>query len=185
MTPYEYWRDGHGLTNIVPANTNQPESDEFFEKLTRLLFKQKLTEFGCGVGRLAPYFDPALYIGVDICAKAVSIARRNHPDYSFLLFDDVWAVSSPHAVLAHTVMLHIPDDGLKKTCHRFKAPMVVISEILGRNWRREGNPPVFNREIGDYESAMKLAGYRLHRVQWAPYPHYRETDISILEFHRE
>lgn len=184
-TPYEYWASGDGLTNVTPPSNGNPESAQFFEILTRKLFLQSVVEFGCGTGRLAKYFDPNLYLGVDICSAAVKYARFSNPLHKFkTLVSATEVVTSPNAIFAHTVMLHIPDESLEMTCCNFDAPMVVISEVLGRNWRRDGNPPVFNREINDYDRAMKFAGYKLQRVEHAPYPHYKDTDLAVMEFHR-
>lgn len=191
MTPLEYWRDGHGLGNITPAGNDQPETEEFLKELQNVCFGQDVMEFGCGVGRLAPFFSKKHYLGVDISPAAIEIAKKTHHGYKFEVdANDFNLVTiSPftygHVAIAHTVLLHIPDDLIQATVDRFRQRRVIVSEILGRNWRRDGNPPVFNREIHEYDEIFLQAGYRMHRSKWFEYPHYPDTDIAMTEYHRK
>lgn len=185
-SPFEYWRSGNGLPHITPPGKEWPEGDGFREKIRDLFFLQQTVEFGCGRGRLAGCFDPALYMGFDICEKAIMEATAAKPEYSFFVDDGFSSLMFGDALLSHTVLLHVPDDLLSSTIARFQQPRVIVSEILGREWRnRSDNPPVFNRGLMEYEAAFKAQGYKLHRVLFHPYPHYEGTDLSILEFHRD
>lgn len=84
--------------------------------------------------------------------------------------------------LCHTVLLHVPDDEIASTVARFASPRVIVSEVMGRKWRRDGLPPVFNREAYEYADVFDEAGFRLAGVMTRPYPHYPNTDLTILDF---
>lgn len=180
----EYWRSGRGMKHITPTGVEWPEAEGFREMISELFFLQKTIEFGCGRGRLAPCFDPALYTGIDICSAAIEEAKVLNPGYRFRHDYVLPAIDGYDALLAHTVLLHVPDDQLHHTISRFAVKRVIVSEILGREWRRpDGDPPAFNRGLNDYFDAFRAIGYRLHRVMFHPYPHYEGTDLSIMEFH--
>ncbi len=142
-----------------------------------------MVEFGCGIGRLAGCFDPEQYIGVDASGLAVAQAKVNRPSHRFAVIDTFGLLPIANVTLAHTVLLHVPDAALSGVIDRFESPRVIVSEILGRHWRRLGDPPVFNREMLDYEAAFSPR-YRIVRRQAWPYPHYRDTDLTVMEFSR-
>ncbi len=177
-TTAEYWRSGAGLANIAPPG--KPEGDDFPAFLTGLVGSQTILEFGCGPGRIAKLFDPARYVGVDICAKAIEMARDRLPHHRFMLLEEGDYLPEAGVTLLHTVLLHVPDEALRPLIERLRSPRVIVSEILGRQWRRGGNPGVFNREADDYVTAF--APRRLHARHDRPYPHYRDTNLTALEF---
>jgi hypothetical protein len=81
--------------------------------------------------------------------------------------------------LAHTVLLHVPDGEIQSVIDRAKqCPRIVIGEVMGRNWRRGGNPPVFNREAHEY---VEMVGRELIDSIAVPYPRYR-CDLQLLVF---
>lgn len=184
MTPFEYWELGYGLGNLTPPGVRWPEGPWFKQDFTDRFFGQDVVEFGCGDGRLAELFGKRRYVGVDICPRAIAIAQHQAPGYTFVHVDGSSKIEGGHVLFAHCVMLHVPDEELSATVGRFTQRRIVISEVLGKNWRREGNPPVFNRDIGDYEDAFSANGYGLKRVQFRPSAHYRGTDLAILEAHK-
>ena len=55
---------------------------------------------------------------------------------------------------------------------------IVIGEVMGRQWRRPGDPPVFNREAHEY---VELLGRELIDTIAVPYPRYR-CDLTVLVF---
>ncbi len=182
MTPSEYWTSGRGLGHITPRGKAWPEGETFAGFLADLLAGERVIEFGCGIGRLAGCFPASRYIGLDICPQALALARHRFGGHRFELISRDDPLPEGDAILAHTVLLHIPDDELPGTVRRFSAPRVIVSEILGRRWRRAGDPPVFNREEADYTAVFADAGYALTQRIMRPYPHYRDTDLTILEF---
>lgn len=185
VTPFQYWQSGAGLGNLTPPGDTLPEGAVFGRLLQELTFGMDVVEFGCGNGRLAPNFSKLRYDGVDICPQAIDQAKALHPGYRFHTIDDMEMLDGGFALFAHTVMLHIPDDDLLPTMCRFTQKLVIISEIVGRNWRRDGDPPVFNREIREYDRWMTAAGYQLKRVPFIPYSRYGGVDLAVMEFHRD
>jgi SAM-dependent methyltransferase len=179
---FDYWRSGRGLGNITPAGKQWPEGEGFPIFLSNEFRDLRVVEFGCGVGRLAGCFDPEMYVGVDICPDAIAIARRDNPKHVFKLLDG--GLPAGDVLLCHTVLLHVPDDELPATLEQFHHETVVVSEVMGRAWRRDGLPPVYNREQGDYRAAFLAAGYELDDVILRPYEHYRNTNLTVLFFGR-
>jgi len=158
-----------------------PEGDGFPEFLSGLVGEGSVLEFGCGIGRLAGCFDPECYLGVDVSTFAIAEARLLRPSHRFQVIDDAKSLPASDVTLAHTVLLHVPDDALQAVVDRFESPRLIISEILGRHWRRTGNPPVFNREMSDYEAVLSPR-YRLTGRHFRPYPHYADTMLTVMEF---
>jgi len=178
---FDYWASGQGLGNITPRGKSWPEGEGFARLLRDLVGDRRVLEFGCGTGRLASLFDADRYVGVDVCAVALDQARSAHLGRDFRVIGDRGVLPLADVTLAHTVLLHVPDEELDDVVARFSSPRVIVSEILGRSWRRPGNPPVFNREPEDYVKAF-APRYVLTCALAHPYPHYRGTDVTLLEF---
>ncbi len=49
--------------------------------------KGKTLEAGCGVGALAPLFNKNEYVGSDISQKFIDFARKQYPNYKFIVHD--------------------------------------------------------------------------------------------------
>ena len=129
-------------------------------------------EFGCGDGRLSPAFDPDSYAGFDINPSALTAAAKANPAYRYVTD---WTPAQ--TFLAHTVLLHVPDDEIQPVIDRAKQyPRIVIGEVMGRKWRRAGDPPVFNREAHEY---VEMVGRELVASIAVPYPRYR-CDLHLL-----
>lgn len=168
MNPTEYWTNNKELRHLHPVDNRYPE-DGLFNAL-REACSGKVLEIGCGDGRLSPVFEPDKYIGQDINPHALNAARISNPDYCYS-FD--W--QGADTILAYTVLLHVPDVDIIKMLERMKGyKRIVIGEILGRKWRTAGEPPVFNRELFEYESVLGKAS----RVIDVPCPHYN-TYLSL------
>lgn len=178
MTPVDYWQNNMALAHLTPPGDRFPEGN--LAPVMASLVVGHVCDFGCGDGRLAPLFYEGGYFGCDINPAAIRQARLNHPAYSFGL-----TLYEADTVLAHTVLLHIPDDSIGTTLDAFTDYWrVVIGEIMGRQWRRPGNPPVFNRDESDYIAMMEQRDYRLVDKQTLPYWRYNNTDITFLAFDR-
>jgi SAM-dependent methyltransferase len=158
----DFWTNNATLRDITPGGVRFPEVG-LFEAL-RVACTGVVFEFGCGDGRLAPAFDPMDYVGYDINPHALKAARLANPAHRYTTEwepADTW--------LAHTVLLHVPDDEITELIGRAKGyRRIVISEIMGRKWRRSGDPPVFNREADEY---AQMVGSR-PTVIAVPYPRY-------------
>jgi len=177
----DFWRSPAGLDYITPAGKAWPEGDRFSAFLASLIGESSVLEFGCGPGRLAGCFDPDRYVGVDVSEHAIAAARRANPSHRFAVIGEVDPLPPADVTLAHTVLLHVPDEALPGVVARFESETVIVSEILGRHWRRQGNPPVFNRDLSDYGAAF-LPRYRIATRQVWPYPHYADTNLSVMRF---
>lgn len=177
----EYWRSGAGLGNITPHDKAWPEGEDFGAALSTLIGGESVLEFGCGIGRLAKLFAAQSYIGIDICAEAIEIARANLPHHRFSVIDEKSSLPVCDVTLLHTVLLHIPDGELNAIVNRLTSRRVIVSEVMGRHWRRDGELPVFNREADEYTMAF-ASRYDLARITRLRYPHYENTDLTIMEF---
>lgn len=172
----DFWVE-HGARNITPDGKRDPERSDVRGLLAELA-RGKVIDIGCGYGRLCDAFAPKDYLGVDINRELLAKARELHPGYRFMP-SKRWQADT--AVL-YTVLLHINDDDLADFVSRIDASRVIVAEIMGRHWRREGNPPVYNREPDDYVQAF--SGWALTETRRLPYRHYPDTDITFLVFDR-
>jgi len=162
QSPAEYWQSNRDLVHITPPGVRFPEQNLFAalqEAVTGSVF-----EFGCGDGRLSSAFSPDAYTGYDINPSALEAARKANPRHDYT---GEWVEAD--TFLAYTVLLHLPDDKITAVIEKAKAyKHIVIGEIMGRQWRRPGNPPVFNRDLAEY---VEMIG-RPHKVIEVPYPRY-------------
>lgn len=172
MTPKEYWQSNVTLSHITPPNERHPEIG--LDKALKMACKGYVFEFGCGDGRLSPIFNSMMYQGYDINKHALAKAKINNPKYSYV---DDWKPAT--TILAYTVLLHIPDDEIQSIIDKMKSyERIVIGEITGRKWRRQGNPPVFNRDITEY---INMIG-KVPNIIKVPYPRYKtELDLMVFE----
>jgi SAM-dependent methyltransferase len=190
-----YWEEDQ-LKNLVAGSETHPEGFspiDFLRPLIEPIQDLKITEIGCGAGRLCNITTCDKYLGLDLNKNAVERAKINNPDYTFKEVNVDSEYLKGDICLAYTVFLHIDDDTLKDTIRRFKDAnytYILISEILGREWRRKGNPPVYNRDLNDYLITMQNHGYFLYREVSRNYKRYlryapeRNVKISGLLFKR-
>ena len=80
------------------------------------------------------------------------------------------------------MLLHVPDDEIESIIKQAKRnySRIVIGEIMGREWRRPGNPPVFNRNKEDY---LDLVGWKC-TILLVKYPRYG-CDLDLMIFDRD
>lgn len=162
MTAAEYWQNNKNLDHITPPGERFPEVG-LFEALHKAV-KGTVCEFGCGDGRLAAAFSHDAYTGYDINQHAIDAAKKNNPAHVFGS-----ALVLADTILAYTVLLHIPDHEIESVIKQFLPyERIVIGEIMGRQWRRPGNPPVFNRDLSEY---VEMIGRSYNRIEVA-YPRY-------------
>jgi len=195
----KYWEDDN-LNNIVPPSTpnNHPEGWDpivFIQESLQALTFNSILDFGCGYGRLCKAFDPKNYFGIDLNKHAIEKAQAEHPHYHFQISgleckDEIAPVD---LIFAYTVFLHLDDETLTQTLNKLAEKCqkyFVIAEILGREWRRSGNPPVFNRNKEDYVTLLNNIGLKLDNEYRKSYSRYannpafkdKNTDISLLVF---
>lgn len=178
----DFWRAQNGIRHITPRGMDCPEGKWLktaFDDLRGL----SVIEFGCGPGRLAQYFEPEHYLGVDINENAVLTARHRNPAHTFEVIDTSKPIGPVDVIVCHTVLVHVPDDELAKVIARFDAKRVRVNEMTGRHWRRDGEPPVYNREVHEYDTAFSFAGFLPSRHTFQTYQHYN-APMATLDYTR-
>lgn len=192
----KYWANDD-LNNIIPQQSGEhPEGWDPALALKELIKDpdiKNVLDFGCGYGRLCHAFDPDSYLGVDLNPHAIDAARKSCPEYTFKEINLDSTFDKTDLILAYTVFLHLDDDILSEILGRLRkscSKTLIVGEILGREWRRPGLPPVFNRDLSDYQILLSRCGFTFieeHRRSYQRYAkmpafHNRNTDISFLIF---
>lgn len=171
MSASDYWKSNSSLAHITPPGERFPEIGLL--QILPSVCRGSVFEFGCGDGRLSPAFEVSSYIGYDINPAALEAARRNNPGYRY---SD--KVCEADTFLAYTVLLHVPDDEIQAVIGvARKYRRIVIGEITGRQWRRAGNPPVFNRSVREYSEFVGIEP----EIVKVPYPRY-SADLYLMVF---
>jgi len=183
----KFWEE-ESLNNIKPATGAEfPEGWDVIEFFKNFRNYGYIIEVGCGYGRLCKAFDPLYYTGIDISKKAINKAKELNPAYDFSHTDGHFPYSQTK--LLYTVLLHQADEDIRtivqNLCNSSKT--IIVAEIMGRDWRRPGNPPVFNREPYEYTTLFKRYGKELIEVHKKPYERYKnfkkkDTDLTIMVF---
>jgi len=194
-----YWKSDK-LSNIVAGgkDTNPEGFDvlEFVRDLVAPVLTEniKVLDLGCGYGRLCRVFDPDTYLGADLNPNALALARQRYPEYRF---EEV-VVDQPYPrtdlCMAYTVFLHMDDASLVKILDHLivdaGVSCIVVAEILGREWRRSGLPPVYNRDLEDYLQLFLSKGFHLTHAKQRVYKRYasqsstKNTRLNGLVFER-
>lgn len=191
---YRFWSK-HAKNNIKP-NTGEdfPEGWHVVKFLGNLELEDVI-EIGSGTGRLAKAFTPQDYLGLDISQEMVDVASEALPEYTFMKLSSVIKYPNSKTKLLYTVLLHQNDDDIERVVAelcRTTEERIVVAEIMDKNWRREGNPPVFNRDPETYIDLFSNHGKALLNTHIKPYERYKnmnlksmsnkDTDITILVF---
>ena len=190
----KYWASDN-LKNIAPQHHGQyPEGWDPAEVIKMMIKDEnleKVLDFGCGYGRLCQAFDCDSYLGVDLNPQAIEVARKTYPGYRFMEINIDSSFEKVDVVFAYTVFLHLDDDTLSNILLRLREScqkLLIVAEILGREWRRQGLPPVFNRDLDDYQDLISSRGFKFIGEYRRPYQRYarmpefrnKNTDISFL-----
>lgn len=170
----EFWVS-QGIGNLTPQGKTNPEGWDLGPVL-RAMCHGTVLDIGCGNGRLAKHFNPDSYLGVDISPACLASARHRHPDHAFQTYNG----QSANTALLYTVLLHVSDDDVQAFADAIHCKRIVVAEVMGRHWRRDGDPPVYNREPEEYEAIF--LGRRLVRKKDFPYRHYPDTNITFMVF---
>jgi len=192
---YNFWKN-HSLKNIKPnAGGEFPEGwnvIEFFKKLYTQKEYGETVEIGCGYGRLCTAFSPDAYTGLDISPDAIKQARLLNPKYGFHLITERKVNRLyPHSrtKLLYTVLLHQSDEDIEEAIEHLcdTSRRIIVAEICGRDWRRKGNPPVFNRGPEEYDAMFSTYGKGMVKLIKKPYKRYKgfpkqDTNLSIMVF---
>lgn len=166
-----FWRENTRLRDITPSGERFPEVG-LFEALKASALGV-VFEFGCGDGRLSPAFHPDDYIGHDINRTALDAARKANPLHRYT---EQWEAAD--TFLAHTVLLHLGDSEVGGVIQKAKTyRRAIVGEVMGRKWRRPGDPPVFNREADEYVAMFGSDPVVID----IPYPRYG-CNLTMLVF---
>jgi SAM-dependent methyltransferase len=177
----DFWRAQNGVRHITPAGKANPEGAWLLPYLADVASHGFVVEIGCGPGRLACAFERHAYLGLDLNERSIAEAIERNPLHAFEVVQD--ELPQADVYLFHTVLMHVPDTELDALLGRMKAPVVCVSEMMGREWRREGDPPVFNREPSEYVEAFAPHSYVLSQSRTENYQHYQEP-MTLLQFAR-
>lgn len=192
MADKNFWLEDR-LSNIIPKGFGEyPEGFEVTDFIRRFLDPISLNsvvDLGCGYGRLCQSFSPEKYLGLDINPEAIFRASHEFPMYQFRETDGKFFPSAD-LYFAYTLFLHLTDDQIHHILDLTEAKYFLVAEILGHEWRRPGNPPVYNREFDEYLKIFNRHNYSLQDEISKPYARYRDnpqylgknTDISFLLF---
>lgn len=185
---YEFWKE-NSLDNIKPkrGKSEFPEGWDVIDFFKNLYLEEgygHIIEVGCGYGRLCKAFDKDKYTGIDVSPAAISKAKELNPEYNFELIDNTTEYWNSHTKLLYTVLLHISDedidDMIKALCNT--TYRIIVAEVMDRKWRREGNPPVFNRSKFDYMDLFEKYKKEVTYYFVKPYKAYNNTELKILVF---
>lgn len=181
----EFWQK-EGTKHLIPNTGNQfPEGWDVRPYLQSLFpEKGKVTEVGCGNGRLCLSFNSSRYLGLDINPTAIEEAQKLYPQYNFKLLIPSTPLLFSEFKFVYTVLLHVSDEAIKGIVESLveSSSEVLVAEIMGRKWRRPGSPPVFNREGDEYIALFESFGCKPILNEEKPYTRYKNTNITFIKF---
>ena len=188
METNKFW-EREAEKHIIP-NTGEefPEGWNVLEFLSKLFPEnESLIEVGCGTGRLSTAFNSTVYTGLDINENVLKEAKLKNSEYKYIKSEIL--PNSKHK-LVYTVLLHISDNDIELFIENMCSSTentIVVAEIMGRDWRRAGLPPVFNREVNEYISLFNKHNFSLESDYKRPYKRYtgwskKDTRLHILKF---
>jgi SAM-dependent methyltransferase len=193
-TPEEAFWIREGTAHIIPnVGYEFPEGFDVGAALHRAIGEHlPVVEIGCGVGRIASLFGAHHYIGVDINPLALQQACAALERHIFRIAEDGHAYPEGPTALLYTVLLHVSDDALPSFLAQVAQgrDRIVIAEVMDARWRRDGDPPVFNRDPEEYILGMAALGFRLANAEKHAYARYdhppwnvgRDSRLTILAF---
>lgn len=161
------WASEYAKQGIVPRREGMGDYPDGPEPLAWLKERvgptARVTEFGCGYGRLAHLFDPVLYRGVDTSETAIERGHAFAPDYDLAVTGLLDPLPLADVVFAYTVLNHIPAQAIPATVVRLAsaAPRVLVIERTSDGVLR-GDPylPDFQRPPEWYAEQFAAIGYR-------------------------
>lgn len=180
------------MEHIIPQGFGEfPEgwdASHLVKEIADEIGYSSIIDFGCGYGRLCKGFDANKYIGLDVNPLAISAAQERFQGYQFRIVGDEPQYADIY--LAYSVFLHMKEGELQEVLTKMRCKWLIVAEILGREWRREGLPPAYNRELCEYVELFRRHDLVLNKHIKRPYKRYadapwyqgRNTDISFLVF---
>ncbi|WP_160286235.1 class I SAM-dependent methyltransferase [Pseudomonas knackmussii] len=178
----DFW-SAEGINYVIPPVGGEfPEGFDVREMLRKIIDPSGgVLEVGCGYGRLSAAFPADKYVGVDVNPTAIEQARKRNPEHRYLVIEPGADLPEANSALIYTVALHVSDQALDE----FLTPIckaantIVIAEIMDERWRRDGVPPVFNRDPEAYVGAMRLQGFELLQYGKVVYERYNNANWNV------
>ena len=136
-------------------------------------------DFGCGFGKLTPYF--ADYLGVDINQDRVEACQEKFMEKRFDLIESHrdLRLFRCQTLIANNVLHHVDDNEILPMLDSFRicARYVVQGNHVTENGKfpRSGQVTSHNRTFLQYEELFNEAGFHLNICQTVYNPHYREN----------
>lgn len=183
----EFWKK-EGLRHIKPAVGGEfPEGWNVSDYLKDKVKDNDVIEVGCGYGRLCSSFSATQYTGIDVNPAAIAKAKEVNKKHNFQLYEYPNEMPKSSDKIVYTVLLHVDDDNILNMAKVIadSSSRVIIGEVMGRSWRRDGNPPVFNREPEEYIKIFEEAGMKFDNQEDLPYQRYQNTNVTFLTFTKE
>jgi SAM-dependent methyltransferase len=153
-----------------------------FRQMGLNLQNKDVLEIGCGSGYgayLLNQLEPKSYVGLDVMEEQVEIARRNYPQYVFLVQDATdlsqFANASKDMVIIFGVLHHIPEwrKVIDEIAHVLKPDgNLFLEEPRGMDIKffdflfRWGHPDT-NFGLKALEEYLKSRGFQFQK-QWTP-----------------
>jgi len=153
----ETWKGAYGMKHQYRGSDEEWPDKDGPDLVRYFVGEGKVCDVGCGIGRVAPLFEPDRYIGIDINEKAVVRARKEIPDHDFEVVEH-GEYPPADTYLFHTVALHIPDDELPNVASRLRG-RVVIFESMDRSLRNGGVN--YQRNPEEYQQVFEEAGFTM------------------------
>jgi len=127
------WSGTGGTDRTYPK-----EQENIPQKLVHYILKYRkgiTCEIGCGTGRIAKFFKPDKYIGIDINNTSIIKAQRKLPQHTFKHIG--WSDNYPKTLtyLFYSVAYHIPDNEIAGIISRLKHNVIIIEQMGA--WQRD------------------------------------------------
>ena len=87
----EYWRGRLSLAekpiDAIGAGFYWDVINEEHKKIIDKYIKGRVLDVGCGIGRIAKWFEPKSYLGFDFVTEFIDIAKKENPKHGFVVLD--------------------------------------------------------------------------------------------------
>ena len=194
MKTKTFWMK-EGFSYLIPKGFGEfPEGFDvrgLLKSISDQIGYQSVIDFGCGYGRLCESFDKEKYLGIDINALAIEEAKKRFSNYRFTLATEKLARGAD-LYLAYALFLHLKDKEVHEILKLMKCKWLIVAEMLGREWREEGLPPMFNRDLSDYIHLLRKHDFVLEEhikkgytcYERIPWNRGKNTKLSFLIFRK-
>jgi SAM-dependent methyltransferase len=119
-------------------------------------------EIGCGSGRIAKFFEPVHYIGIDQDPSALIRAKNSLPHHGFRIFDDGYDYPAAPTAMFFKLLHNVPNELLPDMLQHVarNRSRIIIAEVMN-GYRQDGEYPFIYRDPETYTRLMEKIGLRL------------------------